>query len=73
MSKHRWSEPSRETELETTRTCLTCGMLRVTHHEGAGFPWTEWLDQDGAKIYAIRTPECPFERQPQVNSPSSPR
>lgn len=34
--RHRWSEPSRPSHLETVRTCERCGILRVTHHAGRG-------------------------------------
>jgi len=54
--RHRWGEPHR-TEHETSRACLRCGLIRVTRHDGPGFPWVEW-HRDGLRVPAERTPPC---------------
>lgn len=60
MTKHRWSDPSRD-ELRTERTCFNCGIIKVTRHDGGedSFPWTEWLWPDRGEMAGVAgTPEC---------------
>jgi hypothetical protein len=38
LKRHKWGEPSRDVYL-TTRICRVCGLMKITHHEGNGFPW----------------------------------
>jgi len=55
--RHRWSLPNRPSALRTERTCVKCGIVRVSRHDGEGivdgvpcYPWTEFLDQAGNLI-----------------------
>lgn len=57
MTRHKWSTPSRPSELETVRTCTRCGLLRVTRHEGA-LAWIEWRTTEDKRIDSFRTPPC---------------
>jgi len=55
-ARHRWSDPYR-TEHETNRSCIKCGLIRVTRHEPGHLPWSEWW-RDGLKVEATATPAC---------------
>ena len=47
--RHRWSAPVRFAH-KTERTCLGCGLVKVTRHEPAAC-WTEWwLHLDRIKV-----------------------
>lgn len=55
MSRHRWGDPVRF-EHKTERTCIHCGMRKVTRKEPPQF-WTEfWRDLE--KIETESTPPC---------------
>jgi hypothetical protein len=52
--KHRYGDPYRET-YRTTRTCVKCGLQKITHHEGR-LPWIDfWRD---ATCLGAKTPPC---------------
>lgn len=57
--RHRWGEPERELH-RTVRVCRKCGMVRVTRHDDPrAFPWLEWTDREGRRVYYPGTPPCP--------------
>lgn len=61
--RHRWSDPTRE-QYRTIRTCRKCGMQRVTRHDDPhGWPWIEWTDRHGRRVYYEGTPPCELEER----------
>lgn len=57
--RHRWGEPVRFSH-KSERTCIHCGMTKVTRHEGNRH-WLEfWKGLE--KIGAESTPPCERER-----------
>lgn len=57
-TRHKWSEPVRD-QYRTVRRCERCRIEKITHHEGAGIPWTSF-ERDGAliKVKGDNTPPC---------------
>jgi hypothetical protein len=62
---HRWADAIRYDPHSTTRTCVRCGMLKITRHEPGNFPphWVEF-ERDGFKIGGASTPVCVEGAQP---------
>ena len=58
LVRHRWSSPDRPDHYLTHRTCMRCGMVRTTHHEGERFPWVTFRDGEGRDLYYAGTPPC---------------
>jgi hypothetical protein len=60
--RHRWGDPSRPSNLRTTRVCTRCGLVRVTRHDGGlgAIPWTEFYEPSGllVEVASGRTPAC---------------
>lgn len=70
--RHKWSPAWRPSDHKTERTCVRCGLIKVTRHEFAGAPgerhWTEWWrpapDASGegggvpVRIHSDPTPAC---------------
>jgi hypothetical protein len=65
--RHRWSEPvavlAENTPSgcqETERTCIACGMVRITVHPPvAHLPWRAWRTPQGDRTDKIAmTPPC---------------
>lgn len=58
--KHRWAKPVSPDLNNTFRTCIKCGLIRITRHEPDNWPphWTEF-ERDGAKVVSTKpTPKC---------------
>ena len=55
--RHRWSEPDRRT-YETARTCLICGLEKITRHEPGQQVWAEFRAEGVTAIGYSRTPPC---------------
>lgn len=64
---HRWDinaiirKPACESQDgndRTERTCLHCGMVKITVHPPQGFPWHEWRTATGAVWQGDSTPPC---------------
>lgn len=53
---HAWGKEAVRELYLTTRTCIQCGMKKLTHHEGA-FPTIEWKRGD-VTIPGTKTPAC---------------
>lgn len=62
LRKHRWGDAERFFHAErpdiskTERTCVHCGLVRVTRHESERH-WVEFW-RDGERVDNPRTPEC---------------
>jgi hypothetical protein len=58
-SGHRWLQPSRPSEFITERVCKTCGLVRVTRHDGGvrAIPWAEFR-RGGVVVGGGLTPPC---------------
>ncbi len=56
---HRWNAPVRPDLNSTFRSCLKCGLIKVTRHEPDNTPrhWIEF-ERDGHKVTADKTPVC---------------
>lgn len=54
--RHSWGEPLRF-PYKTARSCIVCGIVKVTRHEAGVRPWLEFY-RDGERIECERTPEC---------------
>ena len=69
-ARHKWPDDKRATVLvahETPdgnerheRTCLQCGMTRITVVPPHGYPWHEWRTRDGQVWVGEATPPCLF-------------
>lgn len=47
----------------TEKTCVYCRLVKVTVHPSDGsFPWREWRDRNGKRIWGQKTPECEVSR-----------
>ena len=58
---HKWSGPKR-TVHRTERTCLRCGLVKVTRHEPDVLPWVEY-ERSGIVVRdGNRTPRCEAQR-----------
>ena len=55
VKKHKWSDPYRTAYL-TTRTCVDCGMQKLTHHDGP-LPWVDFR-LDETVIPGPKVPPC---------------
>jgi hypothetical protein len=65
-ARHRWSEPSRPTELRTERTCIRCGLVRATRHDAGrnAIPWIEFYEVGtGLLVEGRGTPACEGARE----------
>lgn len=51
---HKWGEPDRSDPYETVRTCVICGLQKITSHNDV-FPVT-WFREHGAWVKPM--PEC---------------
>lgn len=54
--RHRWADPVRF-PYKTERTCMICGIVKVTRHEPDKYPWNEFY-RGVDRIECERTPEC---------------
>lgn len=43
---------------QSERTCLRCGLVRVTVHPPQGLPWREWRPEGGPQMQFTNTPPC---------------
>ena len=58
--RHSWGEPTR-LQFETQRTCVKCGLVKVTNHEDPHRATTEFY-RDGAFVgSSAGTPPCKDE------------
>ena len=63
-SRHKWREPVTLTDEtatgceETHRTCVVCGMVKITVHPPQGLPWREWIAPSGMRATLTATPPC---------------
>jgi hypothetical protein len=65
---HRWDEDTIQRIAasdsdngcsQTHRTCLHCGLIRITMHPPQGFPWPEFmLPESRVRFRMDRTPHC---------------
>jgi hypothetical protein len=55
--KHRWTHPTRPDLNNTFRSCVNCGLVKITRHEPDN-QLRHWLEfeRDGVKIAAM--PKC---------------
>ncbi len=55
-TRHRWAEPDRSNVYKTERTCIHCGLVKVTRKE----PREHWIEfwRNGERIEADATPPC---------------
>jgi hypothetical protein len=59
--RHRWGPPDRRLH-ETVRTCLKCGLVKLSRHEG-NLHWIEWYRVE-ERVELMRTPACvPVEHE----------
>ncbi len=58
--KHQWGESARVGEYadRTERTCVLCGLVKITVHPPRGFPWREWRTRAGKIWQGTATPPC---------------
>lgn len=42
----------------TERTCLCCGLVKITVHPAQGLIWTEWRTKSGQTWIGETTPPC---------------
>ena len=61
--KHRWGDGVPISALgrndQTERTCIHCGMLKITVHSPQGLPWREWRHSKSPAQFACEhTPPC---------------
>lgn len=56
VGRHRWGEPVRF-PYKTERTCVACGVVKVTRHEPGEQPWLEFY-RGLERIPCERTPPC---------------
>lgn len=78
-TRHKWPEDrhakiflAQETRdgLERhERTCIQCGMTRITVIPPVGWPWHEWRTKDGPVWVGEATPPCLFVVVKQVAKP----
>lgn len=54
--RHFWGDPVRF-QYKTERTCLLCGIVKVTRHEPDALPWLEFY-RGLEKIDCEKTPKC---------------
>lgn len=58
IGRHSWGEPVRF-EFKTERTCIVCGITKVTRHEPGQLPWLEFFrGMDRVCTENNRTPVC---------------
>lgn len=67
MTRHRWSDPDRRAH-ETIRTCVKCGILKITRHEHPEH-WTEFWNVD-QRVDSSNTPACVPDEQGVVHEPA---
>ncbi len=60
VNRHSWAEPIRF-PYKTERTCVLCGLTKVTRHEPGELPWLEFF-RGLEKIECDRTPVCEVAR-----------
>lgn len=66
--RHKWGD--RVTVVDNTssgceqgeRTCVRCGIVRVTVHPPRGLPWREWRPRGCVQIQLSSTPPCLGDR-----------
>jgi len=62
--RHRWTEPSKLAPSDDTgfasnvRTCVRCGMQKITCLPPHGWPWHEFISVSGEQWLQERTPPC---------------
>lgn len=57
--RHRWDEPFRDF-VKTERSCLDCGLIKVTDHQNPdGSTWTAWIWRGEEIGRGSPTPQCP--------------
>lgn len=56
MTRHTWGAPMRN-DYRTERTCLACGLVKITRHEGR-LPWTEYRSEERGTFRADKVPPC---------------
>jgi len=62
--RHLWTEPTRFAApcrlglAWNSRTCLRCGMEKITKLPPRGWPWHEWVPLNGERLVQERTPPC---------------
>jgi hypothetical protein len=73
-NRHRWG-PVEKLTLETPhghridqteRTCLTCGLVKITVHPPHGYAWREWRMPGQVQVQVDGTPPC---RMPATTKP----
>lgn len=56
--RHKWGEPVRF-QFKTERTCIVCGITKVTRHEPSERPWLEFFNgTERINTENNRTPVC---------------
>jgi hypothetical protein len=66
MTKHRWEKvpthlaasETADGNARTERTCMFCGLVKITVHPAQGFPWREWRTRHGGVMIGARVPQC---------------
>lgn len=58
--RHRWGEGVLVGEYldRTERTCVHCGLVKITVHPPQGWPWREWRTREGKRWEGENTPPC---------------
>ena len=57
MPNHRWGKRV-PLEHQTERTCVRCGLVKVTVHPPLGLPWREWRMPGQVQVQLEATPPC---------------
>lgn len=61
--RHRWGasvqlrNPATGND-QTERSCLRCGLVKVTVHAPHGVPWREWRAPGQGQVQVAATPPC---------------
>lgn len=61
--RHRWSDArpmvGSNGLAQSERTCLWCGLVKITVHPPQGLPWREWRHPSNPQQFAMAaTPPC---------------